>query len=285
VASESNGRLNFESTCVACHGAGGKGLIGPAIGGHDFLDAVDDQFLRETVSYGRMGTAMRANLKGTGSFASFSEHEIDEIIAYMRTLRRVPFETIGQTITQGDIPLGHDLFARNCAQCHGPFGSGGSGPAIGRPGFLSTVSDGFLEGTIANGRSGTEMRSFAHGRGSLAELKEHEIRSVVSYLRSQRDVSKQTPKRSLGTASRGADLYSRQCAQCHGTAAREGFAPRLLNPYFLNAASDSYLQATMSLGHGTTMRSMIRGGGGVVEMTGREINDVIQYLRETGQGN
>jgi len=281
VASESKGRINFERTCVACHGAGGKGLIGPAIGNHDFLDAVDDQFLRETIRYGRMGTAMRSNLEGTASFASFSEHEIEEIIAYMRTLRNVPFVTIGQTIMQGDISLGRELFARSCAQCHGEFGGGGSGPAVGRPGFLVTVSDGFIAGTIANGRSGTEMRSFARGQGALTELSEHEIRSIVTYLRSEEDVVHQTPKLTLGTPARGAMLYEGQCAQCHGTTTDEGFAPRLLNPKFLEAASDSYLQATMSLGHGTTMRSMIRGGSGVVEMSGRDINDIIQYLRET----
>ncbi|MBT3295846.1 MAG: c-type cytochrome [Verrucomicrobia bacterium] len=280
VASESKGRINFERTCVACHGSDGRGLIGPAIGNHDFLDAVDDQFLRETIRYGRMGTAMRSNLKGTGSFASFSEHEVEEIIAYMRTLRDQPFVTFGQAVTQGDIPLGRERFARNCAQCHGAFGGGGAGPAVGRPGFLATVSDGFMEGTIANGRSGTEMRSFAHGRGSLTELSEHEIRSIVSTLRSQEDVKHQSDKLVLGTASRGAELYRGQCAQCHGTQTDEGFAPRLLNPKFLDAASDSYLQATMSLGHGSTMRSMIRGGSGVVEMTGRDINDIIQYLRD-----
>jgi len=283
VASESKGKLNFERTCVACHGEKGRGLIGPAIGNHDFLNAVSDQFLRESIRYGRMGTAMRSNLKGTGSFASFSEHEIEEIIAYMRTLQQVPFETIGVSVTQGDVPLGRDVFAGNCAQCHGEYGGGGSGPAVGRPGFLSTVSDGFIEGTVANGRSGTEMRSFSRGQGALTELSEHEIRSVVSYLRSEEDVARQTPKRALGTASRGSMLYDQQCAQCHGGEGEDGFAPRLLNPRFLDAASDSYLQATMSLGHGATMRSMIRGGAGVVEMTGRDINDVIQYLREEGQ--
>ncbi len=285
VASESRGKINFQRTCVACHGEGGRGLIGPAIGGHDFLNAVDDHFLRETISYGRAGTAMRSNLKGTGSFASFSEQEIEEIIAYMRTLQTQPFNTIGVAVTQGDVDLGRELFARNCAQCHGDFGGGGSGPAVGRPGFLATVSDGFLEGTIANGRSGTEMRSFAHGQSSLTELSEHEIRSIVSYLRSEEDTARQTPKLALGTAARGKDLYERQCGQCHGTGNEEGFAPRLLNPRFLDAASDSYLQATMSLGHGSAMRSMIRGGSGVVEMTGRDINDVIQYLRETAQLN
>jgi hypothetical protein len=33
------------------------------------------------------------------------------------------------------------------------------------------------------------------------------------------------------------------------------------------------------MGHGANMRSMIRGGSGIVEMTGRDINDIIAYLR------
>ena len=37
----------------------------------------------------------------------------------------------------------------------------------------------------------------------------------------------------------------------------------------------------MSLGrHESAMRSMIRGGGGLIELSGKEINDVIAYIKE-----
>ena len=48
----------------------------------------------------------------------------------------------------------------------------------------------------------------------------------------------------------------------------------------MESVSDSYLQATMSLGrHGTQMRPMMKGGGGVVELSSQEVNDIISYLR------
>ncbi len=285
VGSESKGKVHFESGCVQCHGENGMGLIGPAIGGVDFLNSVDDQFLRETISHGRSGTAMRSNLEGTASFADLSGQQINEVIAYMRLLQKHPVSTLGKMVTQGDIPLGKRLFARTCAQCHGKYGSGEDGPGIGRPGFLATVSDGFIEGTIANGRTGTEMRGFSPGQHALAELEEKEIRAIVAYLRSGVDADKLEPKRVFGTASNGAELFTRQCGQCHGSKDTDSFAPRLMNPKYLSAVSDAYLQATMSMGHGSSMRSMIRGGGGVVEMTSKEINDVISYLRAGNDKN
>ena len=280
VASEKAGKRSFERICAQCHGEKGRGLIGPAIGGKDFLRSVSDQFLRETISYGRSGTAMRSNLKGTPGVVSMEAEEIEELIAYMRVLESENVDASGQDVTQGDISLGRQVFARSCSQCHGPYGGGDSGPAIGMAGFLATVSDGFIEGTVANGRTGTEMRGFSPGHGALSELSGHELRSVVAYLRSSADADKIKPKVVHGTPLRGKSLFNRQCAQCHGDADRGSFAPRLLGSKFLSAASDSYLQATMSMGHGSQMRSMIRGGGGVVEMTSEDINDIIAYLRE-----
>jgi len=279
VGSESRGERTFKSVCVQCHGDAGVGLIGPAIGGKDFLDSVDDRFLREMISHGRTGTAMRSNLAGTASFADLSEQQINEVIAFMRLLQETPVSMTGKTVTQGDVSPGKDLFARNCAQCHGKYGSGEDGPGVGRPGFLATVSDGFIEGTIANGRTGTEMRGFSPGQHALAELEEKEIRAIVAYLRSGIDIDKLVAKKVHGTALNGKELFVRQCGQCHGSLDDESFAPRLMNPKYLDAVSDAYLQATMSMGHGTGMRSMIRGGGGVVEMTSKEINDVISFLR------
>jgi len=279
VASESRGKVNFDRVCAQCHGPDGIGHIGPAIGGKDFLASVDDQFLREMISYGRSGTGMRSNLHGTDGFAGLSTTQIDEVISYLRVLETKPFSTLGKTVTPGDIETGRDLFARTCAQCHGPAGSGGAGPGIGRPGFLATVSDGFLEGTIANGRTGTEMRGFSPGQHALADLEEPQVRAIVAYLRSGIDHDKLVPREIIGTPERGAMLFKQQCVSCHGDKDGESFAPWLANPKYLAAVGNPYLQATMSMGHGANMRSMIRGGSGIVEMTGRDINDIIAYLR------
>lgn len=284
LGSESRGADTFARVCAQCHGAEGIGHIGPSITNPDFLEVAGDRFIKETACYGRSGTRMRPNLHGQGGTADLSEREINDVVAYIRSFEGKPRRYAGRSRTQGDIDIGALTFERICAQCHGALGGGHTGPAIGLPGFLAHVSDGFIEGMIANGRSGTEMKGFSPGRGGLAELSEHEIRSVVRYLRVGAATEKIPAKSVQGTAGLGEVTFKRSCAQCHGSWGEEGFAPQLTNDVFLDAARDTYLQATMSLGrHGSAMRAMMRGGGGVVELDSKDANDVIAYLRESAR--
>ncbi len=284
LGSESQGSLTFSRICAQCHGAEGVGHIAPAIGNSDFLAVADDDFIKETAAAGRSGTGMMGNLRGQGGTASLSEREINQVVAYLRSRENSPRPHADVARVQGDIDLGRDRFSRICAQCHGPAGSGGKGPGIGRPGLAAQVSDGFMVGTMANGRTGTEMKGFAPGGDGLVELDEHDIRSITAYLRSGVDVDKLTRMVIDGTPANGQLLYEGQCSQCHGDWEARSFAPHLTNEVFLEAASDAYLQATMSLGrHRSAMQSMMRGGGGVVSMTSKEVNDIISYLRQSAK--
>ncbi|MCP4376587.1 MAG: c-type cytochrome, partial [bacterium] len=283
LGSESDGAKIFAKGCSQCHGAKGTGYIAPAIGNRSFLNVASDRFIKETASYGRSGTPMLGNLKGSGGTASLSESEINDVTIYLRSRQKQKLQFVGQSLVQGDIWRGRQAFNSNCAKCHGPAGRGGLGPAIGRPGFLSQVHDGFISGMIANGRSGTEMKDFANtvSDADPAEA-ESEIRSIVRYLRSGADRSKITHKVVIGTPEKGKVLYMGNCKACHGTQNNKGLAPDLMNPVFLRAASDTYMQATMSLGRsGSAMRAMMRGGSGVTEMTSTEVNNIINYLRQT----
>ena len=103
-------------------------------------------------------------------------------------------------------------------------------------------------------------------------------------LRSGADAGRTGRKYVHGTPALGAELYATQCAQCHGTWETEAFAPRLTSRFFLDSVADTYLQATMALGrHGSAMRSMMRNGGGVVEMSSKDVNDIIAYLRKSAE--
>ncbi len=125
------------------------------------------------------------------------------------------------------------------------------------------------------------MKGFAPEARGVAGVDGHDIRSIVAYLRSGADAARMAPKQVQGTPARGEELYLKTCSQCHGTWERESFAPHLADSAFLAIASDTYLQATMSLGrHGSAMRSMLRGGGGLVELGPSEANNIISYLRE-----
>jgi len=85
------GREWFEDICATCHGVNGDGYAaggtGTAIGKAGFLGKASDGFIRETIKHGRSNTRMRG-FSGPEGLANLSDREIDDIIAYMRTLAK-----------------------------------------------------------------------------------------------------------------------------------------------------------------------------------------------------
>lgn len=83
------GKFWFDQICVTCHGVEGEGyangVVGTAIGNKDFLRKVSDGFIRETVKQGRSNTRM-LGFTGPAGLANLKPQEIEDIIAYMRTL-------------------------------------------------------------------------------------------------------------------------------------------------------------------------------------------------------
>jgi len=83
------GQFWFNQICVTCHGEEGKGyangVVGTAIGNKDFLRKVSDGFIRETVKHGRSNTRM-LGFTGPEGLVNLKPEEIEDIIAYMRTL-------------------------------------------------------------------------------------------------------------------------------------------------------------------------------------------------------
>ncbi|MDH5409491.1 MAG: c-type cytochrome [Gammaproteobacteria bacterium] len=83
------GRFWFESICATCHGPNGDGYVagstGTAIGKAGFLDKVSDGFIRETIKQGRSNTRM-IGYSGPEAMAALSDADIDDVIAYLRTV-------------------------------------------------------------------------------------------------------------------------------------------------------------------------------------------------------
>lgn len=83
------GRFWFESICATCHGPDGDGYVagstGTAIGKAGFLDKVTDGFIRETIKKGRSNTRM-IGYSGPAAMAALTDTEIDDVIAYLRTV-------------------------------------------------------------------------------------------------------------------------------------------------------------------------------------------------------
>jgi cbb3-type cytochrome c oxidase subunit III len=83
------GQVWFEQICSTCHGPKGDGYVaggtGTAIGMAGFLNKASDGFIRETIKYGRSNTRM-LGFSGASAIAALTDKEIDDIIAYLRTV-------------------------------------------------------------------------------------------------------------------------------------------------------------------------------------------------------
>lgn len=189
-------------------------------------------------------------------------------------------------------PQGAELYAQNCAVCHGADGRGGVGVPLALPSFLPSVSDDYLIGTIRHGRPGRVMPSFS-------QLSDAEVKAIVAHLRSWMPPDSRVVQLSTrpvqGDAARGKALFAERCAGCHGTHGEGGhgtgvtfsrprdlpiIAPALNNPGFLAAATDQMIKTTLMNGRdGTPMVSFLAQG-----LKERDIDDIVSYVRSFAQG-
>ena len=89
--------------------------------------------------------------------------------------------TRAQTASYTDI--GTQLFAVNCAQCHGKDASGGgSAPTLDSTQFLKSTSDDQIFALVSGGVSGTAMPAWSLDYGGT--LTGEQVRQLITYLRS-----------------------------------------------------------------------------------------------------
>lgn len=179
-----NGERIFNSMCVGCHGQYGQGSVGPAVLNRDFLQAASDEFIFNSISRGRGQSAMRSWAKEFQGLSQLSRQEMNDVVAFIRSKENWEPDAIYTNITPGTPARGKELFESMCSGCHGVNGEGKHGPALNNQEFLSAATDGFLQATIAIGRTGTAMRSWAKGAQGYEELSAEDINDIVSYVRS-----------------------------------------------------------------------------------------------------
>jgi mono/diheme cytochrome c family protein len=241
----------------------------------DLLAAASDEFLYRTIVRGRGNTAM----PGWGRFSS---QEMAHLLAYLRSWEAGSAPKIPVQAVQGNASRGEGQFHYLCSRCHGLYGQGDTGPAILNPDFQAVVSESFLYAMIARGRRGTAMFGWAEDVAPKERLTETEIADVIAYLKfaSADPPDVIFPGPSFGAAEDGRPLYGRLCAECHGTEG-EGFqAPALNNQELLNAVTNGYFFATLTIGRkGTDMPSWGRGKDEYRPLNIQERYDITAFLR------
>ncbi|HEY3324931.1 MAG TPA: c-type cytochrome [Planctomycetota bacterium] len=181
-----DGATLYGTFCAACHGASGEGKrypntpVFPAIGNPDFLSVASDEFIAATVRHGRTGRRMPAWGQKEGGLRP---EEIQNVVAYLRTLGGTPPpapDPKPARWVKGDFALGATLYGTHCATCHG---STGEAPPLSNKSLLANATDTYLVETISRGRRGTVMRAFAKPSTIYPAFTQHEIESVVTFLR------------------------------------------------------------------------------------------------------
>ena len=172
---------NYQKYCALCHGDDRQGNANdhaPSLRSASLLSSgIPASYL--AISYGRYGTPMEAYLDEVGGPLSAMDIQLLFIWLHHQSSGEVPSYTYSPNVVTGDVGLGKNIYAKECASCHGENGEGGTGTALGNSTMLALTEDGFLRYAIEHGRDGTEMPAFAD------KLSTEEIDSVTAFLRSR----------------------------------------------------------------------------------------------------
>ncbi|MFQ5592564.1 MAG: c-type cytochrome [Anaerolineae bacterium] len=182
-----DGQALYARMCALCHGDQGQGYTAPgsvALANPTFLAIADDTYLFENTARGRPGTRMSAWAESHGG--PLSDEQVRAIVGYMRQWQTETSVDVSDASVDGDPGRGAEVYAMNCAVCHGEAGEGldespaapDGAPSLNNPVFLSTASDGFIQYSIAEGREETPMPAYT---GALTE---QEIDDLVVLIRS-----------------------------------------------------------------------------------------------------
>ncbi len=213
---------------------------------------------------------------------NLADSDADALTAYMLSLRQ-KVETAGyhhdvsRVVEDSRDLSGAELYAMNCASCHGGDGRESSVPGIRSPALnnedaLAVAGNDYYRAIIRTGRSGSAMPAWGPRGGNLSPA---EIDRLIGHIRSWEpegpdplDVNAST-----GDARVGASLYKGLCGNCHGREGEGGIGNRLNSISFLSIADDGFLADAIINGRpGTAMASW-------KHLSRQEVSDVLAYVR------
>ncbi len=96
--------------------------------------------------------------------------------------------------------LGEELYAKNCASCHGQNGEGGSAPTLNAKEFFKLTTDDQMHGLIAAGVAGSNMPAWSLDYGGT--LTDEQVNQLVTYLRSLEPDAPSVPAWRKGKSSK-----------------------------------------------------------------------------------
>ena len=152
------GRTLFGDNCAVCHSLNAKGGHGfPNLTTTSWLWGGDPEAIAETIRVGINSAhpdSRTSQMPAFGHDQILQAADIDKVVAFVRSLSD---PSTAKTTKPGDVDAGKEIFAANCAACHGEDAKGNSD--VGAPsltdkfwiygGDVQTITN-----TLWNGRQG-----------------------------------------------------------------------------------------------------------------------------------
>jgi len=167
----------FATNCVACHGSDGLGTgIAPALNDPLVREKIGEDISR-VITFGNTGTLM------AGWNNALTPEEINTLVTLVQRWDEVPLGTIPAPdvpipTTEESIALGSQLFAANCARCHGQEGQGTPrAPSLNVKSFLTDTSDQAIQQIVTLGVPGTAMPNWGD------RMTDADIQAIVGFIR------------------------------------------------------------------------------------------------------
>ena len=143
-----------------------------------------------------------------------------------------------------DVSLGRALYAANCTTCHGVNAEGGSAPhpspevdaswpapplnniaARYEDSNVVTDVEYFVEQTIKQGRPGTPMPAW--GSAFAGPMNDQQVEAIAKYILAIQTGELQEPDAQAFVGQSGEELFTNNCARCHGYDAQGRVGPNL----------------------------------------------------------
>ncbi len=172
------------------------------------------------------------------------------------------------------VERGAELYAVQCAACHGFAGEGGIATAL----KDSPLDASVLENTIARGVPGTAMPAFDEKEGG--PLKRHQIQDLVTFIKDWDSTLASIPapeSPATPLTKSASEIYATSCAVCHG-ANRQGVSGlgTALTPQSLVALSDAEIRDAILNGVSGTAMPAFKS-----TLTPEELDTLLQFFRDT----
>ena len=197
------------------------------------------------------------------------------VFGLFAALQPMRMHTAAREIEAEAMERGDEVFARDCATCHGGQGEGmgNIGPALNTQEFLNDASDDVIFNTIADGRPGTSMPAWAQARGGPYNAQVTE--DLVTLIRAWQSTAPSVEELAyLGDPVEGAVLFSTTCYACHGVSGEGRIGPGLNDPRLLEQNDDDYFREVIA--NGRRDRGMPTWGS---VLSPAQIEDIVAYIR------